>query len=236
MKGKQLFLLLIGVGALVAAWLNLSKTNQAEWGGSSREGSKVLEFPINNVAQIAIKVSGAELNLVRKNEMWTVQERADYPANFEEVSRLLRKLWDLKAVQEVKVGESQMARLRLLEPGNGEDPGTLLQLRGADGKEIRSLLLGKVHLRKAEDGAQGFAGAPSGIPVGRYVKAGGGTRVCLVGDTLQEVNTRAEPWLAREFLSVDGPKSITVSGPRKWSVSRENPTAEWQLGEAKPGW
>ena len=55
---------------------------------------------------MTIKESGTELNLAKKDDVWTVKERADYPADFDKVSALIRKLWELKPVQDVKVGPS----------------------------------------------------------------------------------------------------------------------------------
>jgi len=87
----------------------------------------------------------------------------EFPAEYEHVSRLLRKLWELKPVQQVEVGPSQLGRLDLLEPGNGPGSGMTVSFHSSDGKELAALLVGKPHMRKV-DGEGGF-------PTGRYVKA-----------------------------------------------------------------
>ena len=118
MKGKHLALLVLLVALAGGAGYFLYKDNASTWNASgTAAGAKVLDFPINEVARVAIKSSTGGLHLVRKGDAWTVQERADYPADFGKVSDLIRKLWDLKTVQEVKVGPSQLARLELVEPG-----------------------------------------------------------------------------------------------------------------------
>ena len=233
MKGKQLFLLLVLCAALGAAWYFLSARNRATWSESGGGGGKVVEFPINDVARLTIKSSAGEVNLVKKGDEWTVQERADYPASFEQVSTLLRKLWELKTVQEVKIGPSQFARIELVEPGQGEKAGTLVELKDKDGKPLNALLLGKKHLRKTEGGEMDFGG-PGGFPTGRYVKPVANAKVSLVSETLDEAEPKPERWLTKDFIKIEGPKSIAVTGPQTWTVTRETATAEWKLADAKP--
>ena len=235
MKGKQLLILLVLVIVLGAAGYVLQRRNQATWTQSPELGGrKVLEFPINDVARILFKTTGSELNIVKKNDEWTVRERADYPANFEQVSGVLRKLWELKPVQEVKVGPSQMSRLELVEPGQGEASGTLVELKDKDGKNLAAVLLGKKFLRKSE----GPMPEMSGFPAGRYVMpVGGKNKVSLVSETFEDVETKPERWLQRDFIKIENPKSITLAGqiePMHWTLSRDTATAEWKLADAKP--
>jgi hypothetical protein len=229
MKGKQLVILLLVVAALGGAWMVLSKRNRSSWSETSADaGGKIVEFPINDVAHLVIKAPAGELNLVKKSDVWTVKERADYPASFEQVSGLIRKLWELKTVQEVKVGASQLPRLEL-----DEKSATIVTFQDKDDKPLSAVVVGKKHLRKGEGGDQ-FGGPSDGFPAGRYVKPAAGARVSLVSETLDEVDPKPERWLAKDFIKVDGPKSIAVTGPQNWSVSRESTSAEWKLADAKP--
>jgi hypothetical protein len=229
MKGKQLLILLVLVAALGGAWMVLSKRNQSSWSETSTgAGGKIVEFPINDVAHVLIKTPAGELNLVKKSDLWTVKERADYPASFEQVSGLIRKLWELKTVQEVKVGASQLPRLEL-----DEKTATVITFQDKDDKPLGALVVGKKHLRKSEGGEQ-FGGPSDGFPAGRYVKPAAGGKVSLVSETLDEVDPKPERWLAKDFIKIEGPKSIAVTGPQNWSVSRESTSGEWKLADAKP--
>lgn len=226
MKGKQLALLLVLLVVLGGGWYLLAERRSGSWseGGA---GDKVLSFPLNDVSRVLIKSGAGEVNLEKKNDAWTVRERAGYPADFEEVSRFLRALWELKAVQEVKAGPSQMSRLELVEPGKGAGSGTLAQLSGADGKLLAGLLVGKKYVRKSDNGGGGF-------PAGRYVKPADGARVSLVSETLDDAEVKPEHWLAKDFIRVEGVKSI-VNETAHWSVSRESASAtEWKLADAAP--
>ena len=237
MKGKHLFILLILALAAGGAWFQLQKSDSAS-GNKSGDGagSKVIEFPINDVARVTVKGTGSELNLVKKGDEWAVQERADYPASYEQVSDLIRKLWELKTVQDVKVGPSQFPRLELVEPGKEGATGTVAELKDKDGKTLTALLLGKKFMKKSDGMGMGMPGEMSGFPAGRYVVPVGGTRVSLVSETLDDVDTKAEKWLKRDYFKIENPKSIKVEGttePMHWTLIRENATAEWKLSDAK---
>jgi hypothetical protein len=233
MKGKQLAILLVLVAVLGGAWYLTSERNRASRSSTGGAGGKVVELPINDVAQLTIKTSSGQVNLVRKGDVWTVQERADYPASFEQVSDLLRKFWDLKTVQEVKAGPSQLPRLELVEPGKGDNAGTLVEFKDKDGKTLNALLLGKKHMRKSEGGPMDFGG----FPAGRYVKVLSGTKISLVSEPLEEADPKPERWLQKDFLKIDGPKTITLAGQtdaQRWSVTRDSAAGEWKLADAKP--
>src|SRR5436190_4184570 len=145
MNSKQLTLLV--VLAIVLGGLGFWAANhrQEAWHESSAAlGQKLLpNLPVNDVTQIHIKGSG-ELNLVKKDDSWRVQERGDYPANYNEISDFILKASDIKVVQSEPIGASQLARMEL-EEGKG---ATLLEFKGAGGKTLQTVLLGKKHARK----------------------------------------------------------------------------------------
>ncbi len=237
MKGKQLFILLVLAALAVGAWYLLGERTRATWAGSGATRGKVMTFPINDVEHLKIKNAAGELNVVKKGDSWIVQERADYPANFEQVGSLLRKLWDLKAGQEVKVGASQLPSLELDEPGKGDKAGTLLELIGADGKTLAGVILGKKQMRKPPGGESEMGGGMGGMPTGRYIKPVGSAKVSLVSEVFDDVEPKPEKWLAKDFVKIEGPKSIAVAGQtdaQKWTVTRESATGEWKLADAKP--
>ena len=235
MKGKQLAIVLILLVALGGAALFLNRRNAATWSSTATESNgKILNFPLNDVSHIVIKGSGAELNLIKKDDVWKVKERADYPANFELISALIRKIWELRAVQDVKIGPSQFGRLQLVEPGSDPNGGTLLDLKADQDKRIAALLLGKKNLQQTDAPLSG-----GGIPSGRYVKAeDNANRVFLIADALDEVDPKPARWLSQDFIKVENPKSIALAGPTpdmSWKIDRDTASAPWKLADAKPG-
>ena len=235
MKGKQLATLLALVVVIGGLGWFLIKGNQSSWKESSgNAGGKILKLQINDVADVEIKATDGELGVAKKGDIWVVKQRADYPANFEKIGDLVRKFWELKSVQEVKVGPSQMARLELVEPGKEGKAGTVIEFKDKDGKRLAAILLGKKYMKKS-DSQFGDAG---GFPGGRYVLAlDGGNRVALVSETFDEVDTKPEQWIAHDFFKLENPKAITFNGTaegQKWKMTRESATGEWKLDDAKP--
>ena len=244
MNRKQLLILLGLVVVLGVAGLVLHKRNQSSWQGSGRQGaaSKLLgDLPVNDVAAIVIKGGTNELDLVRKDNLWRVKQRNDYPANFSEISSFLLKAADLKAVQTEEIGPSQLGRYKLLPPGPATNTAVLVELRDQGGKVIKSLLLGKTHMRKSEGrpSPMGEMGESEGWPDGRYVMVGTGAKtVAVVSDPLSNIEAKPESWLNKDFFKVEKIRSIAVTYPvatNSWKVTRDTETAsEWKLADAKP--
>jgi hypothetical protein len=231
-KGRQLAIILGLLVVLGGIALFLSRRNEADWSKTAtRTDTKLLEFDLNEVSQVTIKRAGAEVNLLKKEDVWTLRDR-DYPADFERVSTLIRTLWEMRPVQDVKVGASQLGVLQLSGPSNEPHSSALVELQGAGDKKLASLLVGKKYLRGSN---QSFA--ESGIPAGRYVKDSH-DRVFIVSQTLDDVELKPERWLASDFIKISDPKSITTSGgdpAKSWTLVRDNPSGPWRFADPKPG-
>ena len=244
MNRKQFLILLVLVVVLGVAGLVVYQRNQTSWQGSGRQGaaSKLLgDLPVNDVATILIKGGTNELDLLRKDNLWRVKQRDDYPANFSEISSFLLKAADLKAAQTEEIGPSQLGRYKLLPPGPGTNTAVLVELRDQGGKVIKSLLLGKTHMRKAESrpSPMGDMGESEGWPDGRYVMVGTAAKtVAVVSDPLSNLEAKPESWLNKDFFKIEKIRSIAVAYPavtNSWKVSRDTETAtDWKLAEAKP--
>jgi hypothetical protein len=148
MNRKQ-FITLIVLG-LVVGGLGLylaNKRKESFTSSSFQTGQRVVkDFPLNDVAQLRIRQAAGEVNLARGEEGWTVKERYNYPANFSEISEFLRKVWELKPVQDVEAGASQYGRLELVSPADNSsatNSGTLVEFKDAKGSALKSIVLGK---------------------------------------------------------------------------------------------
>ena len=244
MNRKQLLILVVLVVVLGVVGLVLHQRNKTSWQGGSRQGaaSKLLgDLPVNDVATIVIKGGTNELDLVKKDNLWRVQQRSDYPASFSEISSFLLKAADLKAAQTEEIGPSQLSRYKLLPPGPGTNTAVLVELRDQNGKVIRSLLLGKSHMHKTEGRASpmGDMGDSGGWPDGRYIMVGTASKtVAVVSDPLSNMEAKPESWLSKDFFKVEKIRSIAVAYPattNSWKVTRDTETAsDWKLADAKP--
>ena len=240
MNRKQLVLLLVVIIVLGGAGLIVrNKQNESRRSGNEGIGKKLLEnFPVNDVANISLKQGTNELHLVKKDELWRVQERNDYPANYAEISGFLLKINDLKIVQTEKVGPSQLAKLSLAT-GQGADSALVVEFKDQQNKPIKSLLLGKKHMRKSNrPSPMGEFGGDEGYPDGRYVKAGSESDgVALISDALANIEPKPDQWLNKDFFKVEKIRSIAVAFPavtNSWKLTRETEAGEWKLAEAKP--
>ncbi|MGA2865965.1 MAG: DUF4340 domain-containing protein [Verrucomicrobiota bacterium] len=241
MNRKQLVILLVLVIILGAAGLLLRQHSQSSWqSAGKRIGQKLLgdNFPVNDVAQIALKQGTNELSLVKKDNLWRVRERNDYPASFQEISDFLLKARDLKIVQTEKAGPSQLPRLALV-PGQGSNAALVVDFKDQHGKTIQSLLLGKKHLRKSERPSPFGDMGDEGWPDGRYVKAGSQPQeVALISDALSNIEPRPEQWLNKDFFKIEKIRSLAATFPNatnSWKLTRDTEAGEWKLAEAKPG-
>jgi hypothetical protein len=237
MKGKQLALILILLAIIGGAALFFYHRSSQSWSETATTaGKRILNFAPNEVAHITIKSSAAEVNLAKTDGVWKVKERADYPANFELISNLITKIWELSAVQDVQAGPSQFGRLELLPPDEKANSATLLDLKDGADKRLAALLIGKKFMRESNSA---MGAPPGGIPIGRYVKAEGkSAHVVLVNDLLSEVDPQITRWLNHDFIKVENPKSITLAGTKpeqNWKVVRSSATDSWKLADAKPG-
>ncbi len=236
MNRKQLTLLLVLVIALGGAGLYLNKKNTRTWeGASANSDAKLLTgFDFNQVTEIHVKQAAGELTLHKKDDLWRVKERGDYAANFDQIGELLRKVWELKSVQPVQVGQSNLGRLELIEPGKGDKSGTLVEFKGADGKLIKSLLLGKQHMKESPANSQMGGGS---WPDGRYVMVGNDLNsVCLVTEPFTNVEIKPDQWLSKDFFKVEALQSVSVTSTNAaadWQISRASATGEWQLAGLK---
>jgi hypothetical protein len=234
MRSRQLIVILVLLVVIGGLGIFLYNRSAESWKSSSTATEKkFVDFPINDVAQVTIKSRGTEVNLVRANDGWKVKERNDYPANFETIGSLLRRLWELRPLQEVEVGPSQFGRLELSPPGPEATAGTLLELKDAQGKRLAGLLLGKKYMKQTD-----MPSSQMGFPAGRYAKTEDENRVVLVSDTFNEVEAKPERWLEREFFRVENPKGISLASPTadlNWNVARNTANDPWVLRDAKPG-
>lgn len=238
MNRKQFLTLLVLVAVIGGAGLLVNKQRQGDWQQSSAGGGQKLadKLDVNAVAAVTIKSSAGELNLTKSGDAWVVKERGDYSANFSNIADLIRKFADVKAVQTEQVGASQYARLELQAPGDGEGKGTLVELKGKDGKALKSVVLGKKQLKKSEGGP--FGGGE--FPVGRWVRdTASKDTVIVTSEQFSDAEPKPENWLDKEFLKVEKLKSVAVSYATNaaggWKATRETEGAEWKLADVKAG-
>lgn len=231
MKSKQLTLLVLAAAVLGGGGLLVLKNRQSEFAQAKTNVGGLLlgSFDVTSVAGLRITQGSNSVNVVKSGDDWVVKERGGYPANFDEVRSLVRKLSELKVTQPVKVGPSRLPMLELTK-----EAGTQVELLDKDGKTLKSLTLGKQLTAGGNDNSP-FGGG--GMPNGRYVQTGtGADNIAVVNDPLSSAKTDGSEWIAKEFIKVEQPISVVVAGSsptNSFSLTRTNEFADWTLADAK---
>lgn len=235
MNKKQLILVL-GLGIVLALIaIAVVKKQSSPYQETAKEGAKLLsDFDLNAVAQLNIKNASNEVTLAKKDDVWGVKQRFDYPANFGAISEVVRKFWELKVGRAVKVGPSRLPALELSGPDKGS---TLVEFKDASGKAIQSVLLGAKSMKQSgNDSPFGGGGA---FPNGRYVMVGTNINsVALISDALSNVEPKADDWLDKEFFKIEKLRSISVTSTNatnSWKAAREAEAGELKLVDKKEG-
>lgn len=235
MNSKQLTLLVllcVVLGGL--GWLAWNKQNDSYSESAAQLGEKLLpDFPLNDVTQISIRQPSNTIALIKKDDVWVVSDRGDYPANFSNISDLLKKFWEIKVAKPVKVGPSRLPQLELIGPDKGS--GTLVEFKAKDGKAIPSVLLGAKTMREAGAEAAAFGGGA--FPNGRYVMVGGDPKhVALITETFATADGKSDEWLNKDWFKVEKIKSVSVvstNATNNFKVLRDSEAGEWKLADAK---
>ncbi|MCB1087064.1 MAG: DUF4340 domain-containing protein, partial [Verrucomicrobiae bacterium] len=231
-------LVIFAVLGAVALLLKAIGPGKVDTVTATTDRSKVFEnLPINDVAQIRVKTYDSELNLKKSDQGWQVVERDNFAAKESAIVEFLRKAWDLKIVQTPEIGESQFARLNLLDPAKGQDvekTATVVSFLDASGKEVGALWLGKAAERKTGE-ASPFGG-PGTTETGRYVKTGDSPTVYLVSETFSNFETEPSDWLKEDFFKVEKVKTIAIqtgTAADDWKLTREDESGDFTLADTK---
>jgi len=179
-----------------------------------------------DIASIRIAEGKNVLTLERKDERWTLAERGGFPADFTRVREFVLKAIELKAGQSEPLGEKDRARLNL------DESGTLLEFRGADGKPLRSLIVGKKYFKREVDNPEKALGD------GRFVLLPADpATVYLVADPLLQATAKTAEWLERSAFQVEKVKTLEVKFPDGggYRIERSGDNADWKLAGLKPG-
>jgi len=242
MKGKSLAIMVAAAAVVggVGIYFYTSSGNSWRDSGNVAPGTKVLQLEPEKVGQVIIKTHAAQLHLIKKGEEWTVQERGGYPASTENVNKLLLKAWEMKALQEVKVGASQFGRLELEAPEKDAGSGTLIEFKDGNGAPLAGMMAGKRYMKKAGEEVNPMGlDTPGGYAAGRYVMpTSAGAKVWLVSETLEAAAPTPDQWLNHDFIKPGNIVGLALAGStpeRHWKLTRTDAASPtWTLEGAKP--
>ena len=178
------------------------------------------------IAAIRIVEPNATLTLQRKDERWTIAERADFPADLSRVREFVLKVIGLKVGQSEPLGEKDRSRLGL------DASGTLIEFKSSDDKTLGVLTVGRKYFKREVENPD------KAIPDGRFVALPGETGTAyLVGDALTQATAKTAEWIDRTSFQVEKVKSLEVRYPGGggYRIERAKDNAEWKLAGTRPG-
>ena len=233
MSQKQFFVIIV-LAAIVCV-IGVYMVNKDKEKSLSMErdlGAKIFkDLPINDVRGLKITSNGNKTVTARKTDgRWEVAELYSYPANFEKIADFIRKLYELKIAQNVRVDDSGLAALGLLNtslPGGGAE----IELAAADGKKILSFLVGKK--RTKENPMEDF-----NAPEGRYLLISEKPlKVVVVSDLFTEIDSNPKDWLDKSFISASNIKCANLArdGKQEWTVKRDKQADTMALQDIPEG-
>ena len=219
MKTRNL-LILIAALALCVGLTYWSRSHGRNAGAPAMVGREVLPgLPVNSVAKIVLRNADGTITMAKVNGIWVSVDKFNYPLNFTQVRTFLQTLADLKIGQCVRASKSQLPNLQLVQPGEKaadqkNSIGTSIVLKNAAGKEIASMLLGKLHRSEpTENTGSTIPRDFGGMPDGRYVMVKG--NVLLISNTMELVPTSPTAWFDTQLCNVQigDVTDLLVDGP-----------------------
>lgn len=188
-------------------------------------GDKILpSLPIRELSSVTLHQGEDTTTLVRgQDDLWTIKERADYPANHELLRNLLGALHEVKVTQGFACASTQYGRFGLAT--SSQDPSDLglrVTMADAKGNPLAETYLGK------------FSGATRDS-AGRFVRVSGDdSGIYAVGETFPGIYADAPTWLDKQFLAIQNIQSISLSAPSdpdfiSWEIKRDSVEANAQF-------
>lgn len=231
MSRRALAILLV-LGLVMAGVALVVQQRETATTPAGRLGQSLLgNLKAADVAAISIREPSGGLTLERKGERWTIAEKGGFPADLDKVTELVIKAIGLRVGQSEPLGEKDRARLELAEPGK-DGAGTLVEFRGADGKPLARLLVGKKYFkREPENSARALAD-------GRFVLLPDDPKsVYTLSDPLALATAKTGTWISKEGISIERVKSLEIklADGEAWRIERATDGPEWTLAGAKAG-
>jgi hypothetical protein len=153
------------------------------------------DLPVNDVARIALATAEDKVVLAKGSDVWQVESRYGYAADFDKISEFVRKFSKLKIGRSFEGTPETLARLQLIDPleADGEpDPaqaGTRVELLDAAGENIAAYILGNP---RSTDSGSG----------GQYLRQVEGNTVYLVDENFRFLKKKPAEWLQQDLLDI----------------------------------
>lgn len=231
MKSRNLIILVAILAILgIVAFLK-ARRNNCNWQENHIENATTIlseSFDVSSVTRISIKDNQRTITIIKDDNGWHLVEKDDYPANLQELGRLMSSLTDTKIAQTFTADEEQLKDMCLTD-----DMGAVhLELFDSTGKSLASFVFGKkIEASDGEDNpyAQMSAYGLSNGPLGRFIGIDG--KYYGVANTFALLDEEISNWFSRDFIKVTALKSAVLSENDSvlWRISKEKQSDSFKL-------
>lgn len=174
-----------------------------------------LEDRLDAVATISVLTADDEVTIERAGGQWTVKEKDEFPANRDDVRKVLFQLSQLRKV-EAKTRKAELySRIQVEDIEQEDAKSALVTLSDDKGEMIAGLIVGKSKFDMAGGSGRGL-----------YLRKPDDDQAWLARGEL-ELGRDANGWLAKDLLDIDGKqiRRITTTMPNGDVIvfSRQDP-------------
>ena len=232
MKSKQLIYLIVAavILGLAAYFMNRSSDDWSETASGDENALLLPEsaFDATKVASITLTSGNDSVTVYKHDGTWSVKERNDYPANMSTLKDFLVTLTETRVARKLAVSKEQYGELKLTP----ESGAMTLTLADADGKTLKSLVIGAEHTRDmGDDAPRGMMmfGGGGPMPDGRFILDG--ETPLLVAETLRSADVKPASWLDKEFFNCSDIQTaeLQADGKTLWSLKHDSQSNDLKL-------
>jgi hypothetical protein len=151
------------------------------------------DLPANSIAAIELIHVDGSVNLSKQNDIWVVEERSGFPADFEKISDLVRRVIEMRIGSSFEILPDMLGPLQLHDPREVLVPeahkGMRIIFKDAAHQPLLDIIVGKA--RETTAGS------------GNYVLPQQSRLGYLVDGNLRRFSRQSPDWIQNKLLDVD---------------------------------
>ncbi|MCC7274627.1 MAG: DUF4340 domain-containing protein [Alphaproteobacteria bacterium] len=238
---KTTFLVLVGAAVVTtaaAAWVTVGRGTGAPTARAGEIFLPELQRRANDVREVVLVRNNGTATLKQDGDRWILVEKANYPANGEQVRRVVVELAELRLVEGKTRKPDLYGRLQVEDPTSKDGRSTQMTLKDGQGKVIADVVIGRrridrlgggrdsLYVRRKDD-AQAWLAAGNVDIAGEYQRFLIRSLMDIPAERIAEVTT-IQPDGARLVIRRDKPedKMAPVDLPEGKTVKEEDKVAK----------
>jgi len=228
MSGKSLGILAVLAAVLIGVAVYLSNRQPQTIEGMDQPLFPGLENDINDVQHVTIESADHTVNIARKGDQWTVEERHGYPASVSQIRQLLIGIAGLTRIEPKTRNPKLYSQIGLQDVKDKGSKATLIEVDNGQGGSMAALLVGTQQPDKGDPTRKEY-----------FVRKKGEHQSWLVsGDLL--LDSAPSRWLHPELLDIKKARIHKVTVARESgkpvTVFKHDPDAsDFQLADLPKG-